>query len=93
MYRLITESLLGLHLEVDCLRIEPVMPADWETFELHYRYRDTFHHIRVRRVGPGNVVTHVMLDGVGQANMRIPLSDDRQEHHAEVQIGGAETED
>jgi cellobiose phosphorylase len=28
MYRLITESLLGLHLEVDRLRVEPLFPAE-----------------------------------------------------------------
>ena len=30
MYRLITESLLGLHLEVDQLRFAPCLPADWK---------------------------------------------------------------
>ena len=29
MYRLITESLLGLHLEVDKLRFAPCLPANW----------------------------------------------------------------
>ena len=51
MYRLITESLLGLRLEVDRLRIEPVFPDEWESFDVHYRYRETFHHIHVRNLG------------------------------------------
>jgi cellobiose phosphorylase len=88
MYRLITESLLGLHLEVDRLRVEPVFPTEWQTFDLHYRYRETFHHIHVRRAGVGNVVSRVVVDGIEQPDLRVPLSDDRRDHHAEVEIGG-----
>jgi len=87
MYRLIIESLLGLHLEVDRLRVEPVFPTEWQTLDLHYRYRETFHHIHVRRVGNGNMVSRVVFDGIEQADHRVPLSDDRRDHHAEVEIG------
>ena len=47
MYRLIVESLLGLRLEVDKLHIEPCIPADWETYKMHYRYRETMYHISI----------------------------------------------
>jgi cyclic beta-1,2-glucan synthetase len=88
MYRLITESLLGLRLEVNRLRIEPVFPSEWESFDMHYRYRETFHHIHVRNLGPGRKVTRVLFDGVEQPDKTIPLYDDRQDHHAEVEVGG-----
>jgi len=87
MYRLIVESLLGLQLEVDQLRVEPIFPADWQEFNVNYRYRDTFHHIHVRRTGKGNDIHRVTLDGVEQPEKKIPLRDDRQEHHAEVEVG------
>jgi cellobiose phosphorylase len=87
MYRLITESLLGLHLEIDRLRVEPVFPAEWDAFDLHYRYRETFHHIHVKRIGNGNDVIRVIADGAEQADRRIPLLDDRSEHHATVEVG------
>jgi cyclic beta-1,2-glucan glucanotransferase len=88
MYRLITESLLGLRLEVDRLRIEPVLPAGWESFDLHYRYRETFYHIRVHsQVGGDSTLTRVTCDGVDQPDRRIPLVDDRREHTAEVHVG------
>src|SRR5450432_3441428 len=50
MYRLITESLLGLHLEVDALgtarlRLAPCLPKEWSGFKIHYRYRETLYHI------------------------------------------------
>ncbi len=51
MYRLTVETLLGLQLEVDHLRIAPCIPAHWESYKIHYRYRETVYHITVRRVG------------------------------------------
>ena len=52
MYRLIVESLLGLRLEADKLRFEPCLPAEWEMFKVHYRYRETIYHITVRQTAP-----------------------------------------
>ena len=49
MYRLAVETLLGLHLEVDRLRLAPRVPADWESYKIHYRYRETFYHITFTR--------------------------------------------
>ncbi len=87
MYRLITESLLGLHLEVDHLRFEPVIPAHWPGFELHYRHRDTMHHIHVKRgASAGNRVARVAIDGEVQADGRIPLRDDHREHWIDIEL-------
>jgi cyclic beta-1,2-glucan synthetase len=88
MYRLITESLLGLRLDVDRLRVEPVFPKEWPSFDVHYRYRETLHHIHVRNLGGGTRVTRVVFDGAEQPDNSIPLRDDRQDHHAEVEVGG-----
>jgi cellobiose phosphorylase len=90
MYRLILESLLGLRLEVDKLRFVPCLPVDWETFKVHYRYRETLYHISVRQItvlqpGDSNVAS-VIVDGVEQADNAISLLDDRQEHLVEVRI-------
>jgi len=84
MYRLIIESLLGLILDVDRLRFEPCLPDDWKTFKMHYRYRETFYHITFIH-GGANTVTRVTVDGVDQPDKTILLSDDRQEHHVEVE--------
>ncbi len=85
MYRLTVETLLGLQLEVDHLRIAPCIPAHWDSYTIHYRYRETVHHITVRRVAeqPEHVV-RVTVDGVEHPDARIPLIDDRREHHVEV---------
>jgi cyclic beta-1,2-glucan synthetase len=86
MYRLIVESLLGLRLEVDKLHVTPCLPADWETFKVHYRYRETVYHIAVLQTHVGNGEASVTVDGVEQPDKAIPLVDDRQEHSVEVRI-------
>ena len=86
MYRLITESLLGLQLEVDQLSFKPCLPAEWKTFTLHYRYRETFFHITVRQPAPSQNVKRITVDGVIQNDCRIRLCDDRQSHQVEVDL-------
>jgi len=87
MYRLITESLLGLRLDVDKLRFTPCLPADWPSFKVHYRYRETVYHITIHHQGAGSNVQRVVLDGAEQPMAAVPLVDDRRDHHAEVEIG------
>ncbi len=86
MYRLITESLLGLRLNVDRLSFEPQLPKAWPSYKIHYRFRDTVYHITVHNGGEGAVVTRVVVDGVEQPDLMIPLVDDRHDHSAEVHL-------
>jgi len=94
MYRLTVETLLGLRLEVDRLRIAPCIPAHWDSYKIHYRFRETFYHITLTRVGEipqrvvgvsvdGTASPQSVMDGVG----RIALVDDRQDHHVQVDLG------
>ncbi len=89
LYRLIVESLLGLQLEVGKLRFAPCLPADWETFKLHYRYRETVYHITVLQTHAADNKISVTVDGVEQRDGAVPLVDDRLEHAVEVRIGAA----
>jgi cellobiose phosphorylase len=90
MYRLIVESLLGLRLDVDKLCFDPCLPASWQAFKLHYRYRETVYHIAVSRTDTGDVVQRgvirVTLDGVEQTDKIVPLINDRRDHMVEVNI-------
>jgi cellobiose phosphorylase len=87
MYRLILESLLGLKLEVDKLSFEPCIPAEWDAFTVHYRFRETVYHIKVRqRQAGGEGATTVALDGVVQEGKEISLVDDRVEHFVKVMM-------
>jgi cellobiose phosphorylase len=85
MYRLIVESLLGLRLEADKLRVEPCLPKDWDSFTVHYRYRETIYHVIVRQTRD-NSAGGVIVDGVEQSGKTISLVDDRREHEVEVRI-------
>jgi cellobiose phosphorylase len=93
MYRLITESLLGLEREVDALRFRPCLPAHWPSYKIHYRYRDTTYHVLVTQVpgidGVAGAVMTVKLDGRDQHDALVPLVDDRQEHTVEVSVRGS----
>jgi len=88
MYRLLVEDLLGLRLEVDTLTFLPLLPAEWNEYTLHYRYRNTFYHIRVVKMGERATQVHrVVLDGVEQHDRSIHLVDDGKEHPAVVEVG------
>jgi len=86
MYRLITESLLGLRLDTDKLRFAPCLPPAWPSFKIHYRYRETVYHITLQNNGTGRTVTRILLDGNEQPEKHVPLIDDRNEHNVEVEV-------
>jgi cellobiose phosphorylase len=86
MYRLTVETLLGLQLEVDHLRIAPCIPDHWQSFIIHYRYRETVYHITIKRVGEtSEQVSRIVLDGSAVEDV-IPLVNDRREHYVEVEL-------
>jgi cellobiose phosphorylase len=87
MYQLLLETLLGLNLEGDQLRLTPRLPNAWNTFKLHYRYRQTHYHVTITRLSdniPG--AAQLSLDGHVVDGNTIPLQDDRQDHAVEFNI-------
>jgi cellobiose phosphorylase len=86
MYRLITESLLGLHLEVDQLRFAPLIPKSWPSFKIHYRYRETLYHITLTSY-QGSEVARLTVDGQERQETTLNLIDDRREHQVDIEIG------
>jgi len=92
MYRLITESLLGLTIEGATARVLPCIPDDWKEFKMHYRYLDTIYQINVSRISTntmeGNNSERVIVDGQEQNDSLIHLADDHVEHNVEIWIAG-----
>ncbi|MCK2089182.1 cyclic beta 1-2 glucan synthetase [Thauera aromatica] len=90
MYRLVTESLLGLRRAGGALRFAPCLPAQWPGFGIHYRYGETMYYITVRRAVAGDAeagaAMQVRLDGVLRADGVIALTDDGREHRVEVAL-------
>jgi cellobiose phosphorylase len=85
-YRLITESLLGIHLEVDKLRFAPCIPPDWKSFKLTYRYRQSVYEINFRNVGIGKTVKSLRCDGMENAEKTLSLEDDGKVHTVKIEL-------
>ncbi len=87
MYRLLIETLLGVNLEGDQLRLAPRLPKTWTTFKIHYRYRQTVYHITISRLATDSADTNLLsIDGKEISGKTIPLQDDRQEHAVEMKV-------
>jgi len=87
MYQLLVETLLGVHLEGDQLRLTPRLPKGWKTYQIHYRYRQTLYHISITGLAADSgVASQLFLDGKEQVGETIPLVDDRREHAVELKV-------
>jgi cellobiose phosphorylase len=87
MYRLITETFLGLEIVIDELRFTPRVPADWKSFKLDYRFRETVYHLTCLNLsGNWKVPPRIFLDGKEQSSSALKLVNDRREHVAEIKF-------
>jgi len=87
MYRLLVETLLGVNLEGDRLRLAPRMPKAWTSFKVHYRYRQTVYHITVARLAGDSAEAGLLcIDGQEVSGNEIPLHDDQREHSVELGV-------
>jgi cellobiose phosphorylase len=82
MYRLLLESLLGLTLVEERLRIAPCVPASWDGYTVTYRHGAATYVIELRRAGPGETAS-LTLDAASVDGESIPLADDALEHHVQ----------
>ncbi|WP_280154855.1 glycoside hydrolase family 94 protein [Piscinibacter sp. XHJ-5] len=86
MYRLVVESLLGLHLSITeegaFLEISPLLPADWSGFDVDYRFRETPYRLRIER----GAADEVMLEGRTLPGRRLPLVDDGRRREVIVRV-------
>jgi len=83
MYRFIVEHLLGLQRRGDSLRIQPLLPAHWPGFTLHYRFGSTLYRIEVRNGASAELT--LSLDGQLLDQATLPLQDDGGQHHVIAQ--------
>jgi cellobiose phosphorylase len=87
MYRLLLETLLGLNLEGNQLRLTPRLPQTWTSFKIHYRYRQTHYRLTVTRSTEHSPVANPLsLDGQALVGNTIPPLDDRRPHVVEFHI-------
>ena len=86
MYRLITESLLGLQLDVDKLHFTPRPPKNWPSYTIHYRFRETLYHILIQNGGDGSTIRRMTIDGVDQSEHLVFLVNDQGNHQVEIEL-------
>jgi cyclic beta-1,2-glucan synthetase len=83
MYRLLTESLLGLHRHGDMLEVIPRIPVEWSHYRIQYRHGESVYSIEIRQ-HDGEEAT-LQMDGVAQRDLRFRLADDGEAHRVDIQ--------
>lgn len=84
LYRLMTETLLGLQLEDgNQLHLKPLLPDDWDGFSADYRYGNTLYKISVKR---GEGQGELLLDDVVQPDQVFTLLDDGRVHSVNLKV-------
>jgi len=71
-YVAITQWMLGIRPTFVGLQVEPVMPANWDGFDVIRYYRDVRYEISISRQGPGNQVL-LIIEGDPIDGTCIPL--------------------
>jgi len=90
MQRAGIESILGLRLQGEFLKLNPCIPKGWPRFEITLRYRSATYEVLVEnRDGVGRGVRSAEFDQVEitQRPFSIPLLDDGVTHHIRVRLG------
>ena len=87
MYRMLTESLLGLRREGDRLHIDPRVPDDWERWTADWRHGRTRYHIEFVRKPGDACVADISVDGRLQPGCTVELVDDGNHHEVLVRFG------
>jgi cyclic beta-1,2-glucan synthetase len=88
MYRVAIEYMLGIRLQGDMLRVEPVIPRSWPQFEATVRHGDATYEILVEnpdRCCSG--IASLSLDGVALPAGPIPMSRDAGTHRVKITLG------
>lgn len=82
MYRLIVESLLGITLEGERLKIVPCIPKAWTTYSVDYTFGSTHYHIIIKQTQLEEKQSKVTmtLDGNALQPPYVPLLDDQANH-------------
>jgi cellobiose phosphorylase len=67
-----TQWILGIRPTFEGLQIAPAIPASWPGFEARREFRGVTYEIRVRRDGPGGIVS-LAVDGRPVPGSVVPL--------------------
>jgi cellobiose phosphorylase len=82
MYRLISESMLGLKRRGETLLIEPNLPDAWDALEIDYVYGEATYRMRFSREDASGID----CDGVLQEGHALALSPEKATHEVRVRL-------
>jgi cyclic beta-1,2-glucan synthetase len=85
MMQLVVESLLGVRRRGNQLQVRPLLPKDWQSFELRYRFGASTFAIQCRQAAPGAEAS-VLIDGIETVGDTLALIDDGHLHEALVRV-------
>ena len=85
MYQLVVEPLLGLRRSGNRLRVRPLLPKTWTTFDVSYRFGTSTFAITCREAAAG-VAASVVVDGVESVGDTLPLVDDGNAHEVLINV-------
>jgi cellobiose phosphorylase len=87
MYRLLVETLLGLNLENNRLRLQPRLPQNWKGYKARYRHGRTTYEITITLLADQLAAdTELFLDGQKLPDLTIPLTDDGAVHQVDARL-------
>ena len=90
MQRAGIESILGVRMQGEVLRLDPCIPKDWPGFEMTVRHRTAQYEIKVENPnGVSGGIVSATFDGVAVTGqpLCLPLLDDSKVHHIQVTLG------
>ena len=90
MHRVGVESILGLRIEGDVLRLDPCIPKTWPRFEITVRFRSVHYEILVENpdgVCRGIIAATVDGSAVEAKSFAFKMQDDGVTHHVLVRLG------
>jgi cyclic beta-1,2-glucan synthetase len=90
MYRIWLEDVLGFHLSGSKLTMAPVIPRNWQGFEIRFRYHSATYQIDVVRTD--EIEISMDLDGRALEDAELSLKDDGALHKVEVRVPYASVE-
>jgi len=85
MYQLVVESLLGLQKSGNQLRVYPLLPKTWTTFNMNYRFGTSTFSITCLEAEAGTAA-NVVVDGIETAGDTLMLIDDGRTHVVVVTV-------
>ncbi len=81
-YVAITQWILGIRPTYEGLQIAPVVPDDWDSFQISRIFRNVMYDIHVQRIGPG-IQVRLVVNGEEISGDTVPLPDSKV---SEIQV-------